>query len=223
MFTGLIQSLAAIERIESAAVNRRLWIARPSQGFDGLALGESISVDGACLTVERDTARDVGLFASAETLDRTTLGRRRAGDRVNLERALALGDRLGGHLVTGHVDGIGRFIGAQRRGEDFWCEFALPDSRWRLHIVEKGSIAVDGISLTVAALEGDRFAVSVIPYTWQHTTLSERRPGDPVNLEFDLIGKYILRWLESREPAAGPAASGVTLDSLRQAGFLGHE
>ena len=220
MFTGLIQSVAAIERVESAGVNRRLWIARPSQGFDGLALGESISVDGACLTVERDDGRQVGLFASAETLDRTTLGRRRAGDRVNLERALSLGDRLGGHMVTGHVDGVGRFVSVQRRGEDFWCEFEIPDSRWRLHLVEKGSVAVDGISLTVASLEGDRFGVSVIPYTWQHTTLNERRPGDAVNLEFDLIGKYILRWLESRGPATGSAASGVTLDSLRQAGFL---
>jgi len=220
MFTGLIQAIGAIERIETAGVNRRLWIERPSEGFDSLVRGESVAVDGACLTVETFDGRCFGLFASAETLERTTLGRRRVADRVNLERSLALGDRLGGHLVLGHVDGVGRFVGAQRRGEDFWCEFDILDSRWQPYLVEKGSIAVDGISLTVASLEGDRFGVAVIPFTWHHTTLSERQPGDPVNLEFDLIGKYILRWLATREAPAAPAPSGVTLETLRQAGFV---
>jgi len=219
MFTGLIQTVGTIERIEASGINRRLWIARPSQGFDGLALGESVAVDGACLTVERFDRRVVAFFASAETLGRTTLGRRRAGDRVNLERSLLLGDRLGGHLVLGHVDVVGRFVEAQRRGEDFWCQFEIPDSRWRPYLVEKGSVAVDGISLTVASIEGDRFAIAVIPYTWQHTTLNDRHPGDPVNLEFDLIGKYVLRWLEMHGQSGEAGPSGVTLESLRQAGF----
>jgi len=220
MFTGLIQAVGTIERTEAGGVNRRLWIARPPQGFDTLALGESVAVDGACLTVEKLDHQRIAFFASAETLDRTTLGHRHSGDRVNLERSLALGDRLGGHLVLGHVDGVGRFVGAQRRGEDFWCEFEIPESRRRPYLVEKGSIAVDGISLTVASLEGERFAVAAIPYTWQHTTLSDRRPGDPVNLEFDLIGKYILRWLETHGQSSGPVSSGMTLEFLRQAGFV---
>jgi riboflavin synthase len=220
MFTGLIEAAAAIERIEASGVNRRLWITHLSEGSNSPALGESVAVDGACLTVEHLDGRRVGLFASAETLERTTLGRRRIGDRVNLERSLSLGDRLGGHLVMGHVDGVGRFLSVQRRGEDFWCEFEIPAPRWRPFLVEKGSVAVDGISLTVASLEDDRFAVSIIPYTWQHTTLHERRPGDSVNLEFDLIGKYILRWLAMREQPGGPPPGGVSLDILRQAGFV---
>jgi len=220
MFTGLIQAIGTIERIEASGGNRRLWIARPPIGFDTLVRGESVAVDGACLTIENLDGHRIGLFASDETLRRTTLGLRRVGDSVNLERSLSLGDRLGGHLVLGHVDGVGRFVGSQRRGEDFWCEFEIVEPRWRPYLVEKGSIAVDGISLTVASLEGDRFGVAVIPFTWQHTTLKERRAGDPVNLEFDLIGKYILRWLELRGQDGGSASSGVTLESLRQAGFL---
>ncbi|MCX8036767.1 MAG: riboflavin synthase [Candidatus Sumerlaeia bacterium] len=224
MFTGLIQHTASIVRIERAGDNCRLEIARPA-GWAALAAGDSVAVDGACLTVERFSDRTLTLFASAETLRRTTLGGRIAGQRVNLERALSLGDRLGGHLVTGHVDDVGRFVAATKRGEDFWCEFEVASARWLPYLVEKGSIAVDGISLTVAALNGARFAVSVIPFTWQHTTLHERRSGDPVNLEFDLIGKYILRWLELRAegPSAGTAAPSpnqVTLELLQKAGFV---
>jgi len=217
MFTGLIGAVARIERIETTGVNRRLWIARPAEGFENLALGESIAVDGACLTVETVSPDRMGLFASAETLERTTLGAKREGDRVNLERSLALGDRMGGHIVTGHVDGVGRFLGAEKRGEDFRCDFEIPEPRWRPYVVEKGSVAIDGISLTVAALDGDRFSVAVIPFTWEHTTLGLRRPGDRVNMEFDIIGKYILRHLEAR--GGRESSSGVTLESLRDAGF----
>lgn len=217
MFTGIIEAIGTIERMESTGVNRRLWIARPAGGFADLALGESVAVNGACLTVESLDARRMGLFVSAETLERTTLGQSRTGDAVNLERSLAVGSRLGGHMVQGHVDCVGRFRGAQRRGEDFWCEFEIPDVRWRPYLVEKGSVAVDGISLTVAALEGDRFSIAVIPFTWNHTTFERRRPGDAVNLEFDLVGKYILRWLEARGGSAD--VSGLTIESLKQAGF----
>jgi riboflavin synthase len=220
MFTGLVQSIATIDRVETQGPNKRLWIARPTEPLDGLSLGESLAVDGACLTVESLDGGGIGLFASAETLERTTVGRRRAGDRLNLERALAMGDRLGGHLVTGHVDGVGRFVGAKQRGEDFWCEFDAADPRWRPYLVEKGSIAVDGISLTVAAIDGDRFSVAVIPHTWKHTTLHARRPDDPVNLEFDLIGKYVLRWLEVREHGGEKPPGGVTLETLWKAGFV---
>jgi len=219
MFTGLIQSVSALERVETAGINRRLWIARP-ETFGSLAMGESVALDGACLTVEQFDDRRMVLFASAETLARTTLGHRRVNDRVNLERSLSLGERLGGHLVLGHVDDVGGFVGVQRRGEDLWCDFLIASSRWRSYLVEKGSIAVDGISLTIAALEGDRFSVSVIPYTWDHTTLCDRRPGDAVNLEFDLIGKYIVRWMELHPQAGGLPPSEVTLESLRRAGFV---
>lgn len=220
MFTGIIKAVGRIERIEARGENRRLWIGRPAQGFDGLELGESVAVDGACLTVEQLTGGQIGLFASRETLERTTLGTKRAGDRVNLERSLAMGDRLGGHLVAGHVDGVGRFIGAQPIGEDRICEFEIPSAHWRPYLVEKGSIAIDGISLTVAGLKGDRFTVAVIPYTWENTTLSDRRAGDRVNMEFDLVGKYIIRWLETRDEPERGRLAGVTLESLRQAGFI---
>ena len=227
MFTGLIQAVGTIERIETVGPNRRLWIAGPAQEFDSLAAGESVAVDGACLTVEKIVGRRMEMFVSAETLARTTLGSRRAGDPVNLERSLALCDRLGGHFVLGHVDGVGRFLGAQPRGEDFWVQVEVPDQHCLPYLVEKGSIAVDGISLTIAAVEGNRFSVAIVPYTWQRTTVSERRSGDLVNLEFDLIGKYVVRWLEMRGQASSSArkaspeaASGdLTIEFLRQAGF----
>lgn len=219
MFTGLIQAIGTIDRIESSGVNRRLWIRHPREGFEKLVLGESIAVGGACLTVETIGDGAMGLFASSETLERTTLGARSAGGRVNLERALAFGDRLGGHLVSGHVDCVGRFLGAEKRDEAYWCNFEIPDPAWRPYLVFKGSIAVDGISLTVAALEGDRFSVAAIPVTWDCTTLADLRPGGGVNLEFDMVGKYILRWMESREPGAQPDSGGLDLEKLRQAGF----
>ncbi|MBM3334002.1 riboflavin synthase [Candidatus Sumerlaeota bacterium] len=227
MFTGLIQAVGTIERIETTGPNRRLWIATPAQGFDSLADGESVAVDGACLTVERIVGGRIAMFVSAETLARTTLGSRRAGDPVNLERSLALGERLGGHIVLGHVDGVGRLLGAQPRGEDFWVQVEATDQRWLPYLVEKGSIAVDGISLTIAAIEGNRIGVAIVPYTWRHTTIGKRRAGDLVNLEFDLIGKYVVRWLEMRGQAPSSAgnvspeaASGdLTIEFLRQAGF----
>jgi riboflavin synthase len=245
MFTGLVQAIGAIQRLESHGANTRLWIRRPREGFENLVAGESVAVNGVCLTVEAFDANAMSLFVSSETIERTAIRRYRAGDRLNLERAMALGDRLGGHLLTGHVDAVGRFLGAQPRGEDYWCRFEIPDPRWNAYMVEKGSIAIDGVSLTIASLDADataganrpaRLAASIIPFTWRHTTLHELRPNDPVNLEFDLIGKYILRWLEARSQGApstpstasipstastpSTASGGVTLESLRKAGFL---
>jgi riboflavin synthase len=162
------------------------------------ALGESIAVSGVCLTVVPPLdARVLSFDVSPETLSRTTLGTLSPGDGVNLERALAAGDRLGGHVVAGHVDGAAEVLDVQRAGESWTFTFSLPPSLAR-YAVEKGSIAVDGVSLTIATLRDGSFDVAVIPHTFSATTLGLRRPGDRVNLEVDVLGKYVERLLAAR-------------------------
>ena len=183
-----------------------------------LRRGESVAVDGCCLTVESRTNRTFTAFGSPETLSRTTLGGKSPGAPVNLERALSIGDRLGGHLVSGHVDGIGRVVSIRSAGGRSWeyC-FEIPEALAG-EVVSKGSIAIDGVSLTVARLEETRVTVAVIPETYRRTTLSRKREGDAVNVETDLIGKYVFRQLAGMgmAPARG---GGLTLDRLREAGF----
>ena len=179
-------------------------------------MGDSIAVDGACLTA---TAVNGGRFTcdlSAETLARTTLGTLRVGGRVNLERPLRLGDRLGGHLVTGHVDAVGRIAGWTPQGDAAFMRFDLPPVLHPL-LVLKGSIAVDGISLTVAELTRETFGVALIPHTLRHTILGEKRVGDQVNLEADLLGKHIARLL-SAHPGLFEKGS-LTLALLQEHGF----
>ena len=180
-----------------------------------LTPGESIAVAGACLTLASWAGDLLRFDALQETFARTHLGSRKPGDRVNLERALRLGDPLGGHYVTGHVDGTGRVRSVRREGRDAVLEIAAA-AELMDGLVPKGSIAVDGVSLTVAALAADSFSVHIIPTTWERTTLPDLRAGDAVNLEADLLGKYARKALQ-----AAPSGRPVTMDSLRRAGFLG--
>jgi riboflavin synthase len=162
-----------------------------------LALGESIAVDGACLTVTARGARRFRADVSPETLRRTTLGRLAKGARVNLERALRVGDRLGGHVVLGHVDGVGRLEKIAPDGDWLLYRFAAPRAV-AAYLVEKGSIAVDGVSLTIFACRGGKFTVALIPHTLARTTLGTRRPGDGVNLEADVLLKHVAAMLRAR-------------------------
>lgn len=205
MFTGLIEGVGRVVSLARRGSGGVVVVDSPIVS-DAVA-GDSIAVDGICLTV---TGIDgsIALFdVSAETLSRSTLGERHAGDRVNLERALRLGDRLGGHLVTGHVDCVGRIAGRRREGETILFTIQLPPGTGR-YVVEKGSVAVDGISLTVNGVRADSFTLTVIPHTGRETTISGRGVGDRVNIEFDVVGKYVERLLGRR------SAPGETLGAL---------
>jgi riboflavin synthase len=187
VFSGIVEAVGRVRDASASPAGARLWIEAP---FDRMTVGESICVSGVCLTV---TAVSPGAFAadvSPETLRRSTLARVSAGAEVNLEQSLRIGDRLSGHLVFGHVDGIGRLIARRSEGESYLFEFEAPRSISR-YLVEKGSIAVDGVSLTVFGCEDGRFSVAVIPHTARVTTLGKLAPGDAVNLESDMIAKYV--------------------------------
>ncbi len=196
MFTGLIETQGTIERVTPRVGATRLTIATPLARA-GLASGESVAVDGVCLTVARCTARAFEADAVAETLQRTTLGRLRAGDTVHLERSLALCDRLGGHLVQGHVDAVAKVISLTRRGGDVRLEIDLPKELRGL-VARKGSIAVHGVSLTVSALKSKSFEVALIPETLARTRLGGVRAGDRLNVEADLIARYLEGLMRAR-------------------------
>ena len=200
MFTGLIEEIGTIQRVDRLDAGARLVVAAKLIMPD-MARGDSIAIDGCCLTAEEFTSDSFTVFASLETLRRTTLGARNVGSSVNLERALTLSKRLGGHLVSGHVDAPGEFLSATKSG-DAWEVWIGAPREIITHCVEKGSITVDGISLTVVDVREDRFSLWIIPETWERTTLSRRNPGDAVNLESDLIAKYVFRFLETREGSA---------------------
>jgi riboflavin synthase len=217
MFTGLVRATGWIER--SAGGVRLRW--QPAAGGWGpaeLALGDSVAVDGVCLTVAERHADGFRADVSEETLGRTTLAAKaeRRGP-VNLEPALRLADRLGGHLVSGHVDGLGRVVAVEARPASWHLEIAWDDPAYGRYVCEKASVAVDGISLTVAgcSADGARFWIAVIPHTWSETTLQALRPGAAVNLEADLLAKYAERLLAPQLQGvggAGAGAAGVGLD-----------
>ena len=197
MFTGLVSATAKVVARRSSAGGGVLSVERPAACADA-ALGESIAVSGVCLTVVPPLDPKVLTFdVSPETLERSTLGGLEAGARVNLERALLPTDRLGGHVMAGHVDGTAAVLSVVRAGDSWTFTIALPAALER-YAVEKGSIAVDGISLTIARLGGVSFDIAVIPHTFAQTTLVDRKPGDRVNLEVDLLGKYVERLLAAR-------------------------
>ncbi|MFN5194476.1 MAG: riboflavin synthase [Cyanobacteriota bacterium] len=205
MFTGLVRAIGEI-RTEAAAVRLRLTPAA-AHGLGPLALGDSVAVDGVCLTVARLHGDGFSADVSPETLERSGLLERAAtGQRVNLEPALRLSDRLGGHLVSGHVDGRGQVRAIARQGEAWRLDLAWHDPAYGRFVCEKASVAVDGISLTVAGCDpdGSRFWIAVIPHTWAHTTLMERQVGDGVNLEADLLAKYTERLLRPDAGAGVP-------------------
>ncbi len=195
MFTGIVTDIGKVRRVEQTARDRRYEI---ETAFDtaGIDLGASISHAGCCLTV---TEKGPGWFAvevSGETLSKTTLGDWAEGHRVNLERAAKLGDEMGGHVVSGHVDGLGRVVSVTPEGGSHRIDIEAPAPLHR-YIAAKGSITVDGVSLTVNAVEGRTFGLNIIPHTREATTLGALNPGDKVNLEIDMLARYLARWQET--------------------------
>ena len=215
MFTGLIEDLGTIRDLSTSAEQAKLTVAT-SLPMQEIKLGESIAVNGVCLTVTDYGNGSFTADVSPETLRCTSLGRLPGRSRVNLERAVRLSDRLGGHLVTGHVDGLAR-IAERRQSENAWLFRFLADRSICSFLVAKGSVAIDGISLTVNEVDDVSFGVSIIPHTLAMTTLQERKVGDEVNVETDLIGKYVARFLSS---ANTEKPQGITLDALAKHGFL---
>ena len=189
MFTGLIQTLGTVVKLEEGQGGRTLQVTESILGPE-LQRGESVAVNGACLTITECSGETFAFQVGPETLTRTNLGLLRAGERVNLERALRLGDALGGHFVTGHIDCLGTIADKTQHGEWLMVWFGHPPEYSEL-LVEKGSIAVDGISLTVVDVQPGRFSVMLIPHTRDNTTLGWKGPGTTVNLEFDLLAKHV--------------------------------
>ena len=193
MFTGIIEELGEVRSIEERGENARLVIAARTV-TEGTNHGDSISVNGVCLTALDVRSDSFAADVSRETLQRSTLGSLKFGTRVNLERAVTPTTRLGGHIVQGHVDARGQFLSVEDLGESWTVRIGFPKEISR-YLVFKGSVAVEGISLTIAALADDYFEVAIIPKTWEVTNLSQLEPGDSVNLEVDVIGKYVERLL----------------------------
>ena len=202
MFTGLVSDMGVVERLTPRQGGARLTIRPRALPVDELALGESVACSGACLTVVERGAGLVSFDAVPETLARTTLGAWRPGTQVNLERALTLADRLGGHLVAGHVDAVGEVLSRAAEGQGARLTVALPPALAPL-VAEKGSIAIDGISLTVARAHRDRFEVALIPETLARTTLGVAAPGTRVNLEADVVARHVARLVELGLPPGG--------------------
>lgn len=216
MFTGLVQELGLVRSFVKKGVDAEIQI---QAAFEQLVLGESIAVNGACLTVTRNLDKGFVASASAETLGRTTLGRLKNGSRVHLERALKLGERLGGHIVSGHVDGIGKKTAATPLGGALKVTFSVPEALAPL-IAPKGSIAIDGISLTVNRVSGIEFDVVLVPFTREKTLLDKCPIGAAVNLEVDVIAKYVAR-LMGRKGVDGQLEPGaITIELLAKEGFL---
>jgi riboflavin synthase len=214
MFTGIVEATGKIARADRQADAVTLVIATD---LDPGEIGASLAIDGTCLTVTAKTAGAVTAVVGPETLARTTLGGLRTGDEVNLERPMRLGDRLGGHLVLGHVDATGTIQSKTPVGPAVEIWIATPPEILR-YVIIKGSIAVDGISLTVNRATETAFEVTIIPHTREATTLDRKAVGSRVNLEADLIGKYVERLFEAR--AAGFPAGGLTLHTLKENGFV---
>ncbi|MDD5597345.1 MAG: riboflavin synthase [Victivallaceae bacterium] len=216
MFTGLIETTAEIcgRDINGKAGKLRL---RPRKKLEGLTRGESIAVNGACLTLEsRNADGTLEFHTLEETLQRTNLGSLEIGGLVNLERALRVGDRLGGHIVTGHIDAAAGFLGMRKRGDDIEYRVALPEEL-KAYMAPKGSICLDGVSLTLVDIGTDSFSVHLIPVTLAETALGQRREGDIINLEADLLGKYVCRQLAcftNRE-----AGTEINMEKLIKAGW----
>ncbi len=213
MFTGIIEDKGQVLRVEHRGQEKRLTIGLPPH-LTEVQVGDSINVNGACLTVIRKKEREIEVDLSQETLQKTVLGELREGALVNLERALKLTDRLGGHIVTGHIDGIGVVV-RKDKGRDFVrVRIKIPESVSK-YVVEKGSIAIEGISLTVNEYRAGEIEMTLIPYTLEKTTLMDKRVGDRVNLEADILGKYVEKLLGRRDEKSGK----VDLSFLKEHGF----
>ena len=212
MFTGLIRELGKVVSLAPMAGGMRLEVTMETKGEGSPTVGDSVAVNGACLTIVEVGSGRVVMEVSPETLTRTNLGTLKPGDVVNLERALRVGDALDGHLVLGHVDDTVSLLEVRREGEFYLFRFSLPPHLAR-YVTEKGSVALDGISLTVRGLAGDSFTVAVIPHTYRNTNLQFKRPGDKLNLEVDVIARYVERLM-------GGGGGALSEDILKRAGFL---
>lgn len=219
MFTGIIEGLGTISSIQSSGKGKRITV---SADFDlsQSRIGDSIAVNGACLTAVEIGGRRFVADVSPETLDKTTFAMARVGDRMNLERALRLSDRLDGHLVSGHIDGVGTIENKKTIGNAVTVSFNVPESLSR-YMILKGSVAVDGISLTVNECSEGKFEVSIIPHTAALTTIGFKTPGDRVNIETDMIGKYVERLLGANSHFTKSGISkGLDMQFLARSGFL---
>jgi len=214
MFTGIIEDTGKVSRIEHRGREKRLTLELPLH-LTEVQLGDSINVNGVCLTVVQKKKQAIELDLSMETLEKTALKELKEGDQVNLERALRLTDRLGGHIVTGHVDGIGEIVEKREEMDFLRLTVRIPESLSR-YVVQKGSIAIDGISLTVNEYQEREIQVTLIPYTIEKTTLRQKRVGDQVNLEGDILGKYVEKFLNRGDAKPGQ----VDLTFLKEHGFI---
>jgi riboflavin synthase len=217
MFTGIIEGVGKIESLDrsAGAAKLRVSLANAREVGRGLKLGSSIAVNGCCLTLVELSRKSLAADLSGETLLRTSFGEKKVGDAVNLERPLPAHARLDGHFVQGHVDGVGRVLRLAREGENWWLAVRVPEDL-RRYVVEKGSMAVDGMSLTVAAWRDGVADIAIIPFTYEHTNVHAMAPGDRVNLETDILAKYVESLLESR---SRPAVSRLNLGQLVEEGF----
>ena len=220
MFTGIIQAVGTVASTENRGGDLRLGINTGMLPLADVQIGDSIAVSGVCLTAVELSATGFVADVSAETLGLTTLGGLKVNDRINLEKALTLATRLGGHLVSGHVDGIGEVIAREADSRSVRFSIRAPDELAR-YIATKGSICVDGISLTVNAVDGANFALNIVPHTLAETTMQDFRPGRAVNLEVDLIARYLERLLQGEGAAQPGAGPGITRELLESCGFGG--
>lgn len=215
MFTGLIEEIGRVQSVIKSTKSAKLTI-KASKVLEGIRAGDSISTNGVCLTVTEFTSNGFLVDVMAETMRRSNLHEISPGDEVNLERALKVGDRLGGHVVSGHIDGMGTITNYEEEDNAVWVTIKTSPEVLK-YIVQKGSIAIDGISLTVAYVDETVFKVSVIPHTKDVTTLLRKKVGDIVNLECDMLGKYIEKLLQSREQV--PINKGINMNFLSEHGF----
>ena len=219
MFTGIIEEIGIIKSIKQGAKSAVLEIAAKDI-MDDVHLGDSIAVNGVCLTVTSFSALGFTADVMAESLRRTALGELKPGSKVNLERAMLMNGRFGGHIVSGHIDGTGTVKSLEREDNAVWVTIAAGSNLLK-YIIEKGSIAIDGISLTVAYVDDAVFKVSIIPHTASETTLLSKKPGDLVNLENDLVGKYIDKLMHyEKNESSKQKNSGLSMDTLISNGFM---
>lgn len=213
MFTGIIAAIGKINSVQSKGGDLRLQVATQKLDLSDVKLGDSIAINGVCLTVVELLSGQVSFDVSRESIERTSLGNVQSGSEVNLEKALAVGDRLGGHIVSGHVDGLGTIIARQESARSVQFRVEVPDELAR-YIAEKGSVCIDGVSLTVNKAEQNWFEVNIIPHTMQETIIKTYQVGTRINLEVDIIARYLERLIPDSKP------TGITHETLLKNGFI---
>jgi len=220
MFTGIIQAVGEVTAMQSRGGDLRLRVNTGKLSLDDVGLGDSICTNGVCLTVIELPGDGYWADVSVETLNFTTLGKLESGSRVNLEKALTATDRLGGHIVSGHVDGVGEVVCLEEDARSIRVVLRAPDPLAK-YIAHKGSICVDGTSLTVNAVNGAEFELNIIPQTMAETVFGQYRPGSKVNLEVDVIARYLERLIQGDNAASPSASTGLSMSTLAESGYLG--